>query len=91
MSLKLRLRSWLFPEYQGLLDEITRLRCLSEANSDIHFLNLPFTPQIEEEAFQNVKAFEADLITGKVTIQDRINSLIEVLKRANLIQIQEAQ
>lgn len=73
-------------QINNLVIENNRLRWLSEANSDIHFLNLPFTPQIEEEAFQNVKALEMDLVAGKITFDDRLNSLLEVLKRKGLIQ-----
>ena len=88
--MKMRLRMYIFSKiFSELIGELNRQRWLGEANSDIHFLNLPFTIQIEEHAYQNARTFEPDLVSGKATIQDRLTSLIEVLKRENLIQ--EAQ
>jgi hypothetical protein len=82
----MRLLQWLCPD---LLAEVDRLRWLTEANSDIHFLNLPFSPQIEDEAFQNARTFEPDIIAGKATLDDRLKSLIEVLTRKDIIKIKE--
>jgi hypothetical protein len=77
-------------DFQAVVDGLNVTRHEQTALIDIHILNLPFTPEIFEQTYQN--AHEFSHAEGS-TSDDRLQSLIEVLKRANLIQIQvqEAQ
>jgi len=79
---KWRFLRWLAP---GVLAEVDRLRWLTEAMHDLHVLDLPYTPAVEEAAWQNAKAFEPRLVAGEATMQDRQRSLLEVLKRSGAI------
>jgi len=70
---------WLAP---GLGAEVTRLRWMTEAMHDLHMTQLPYGEMELEMAFQNCRALEEDLMSGKITIQDRQASLVEVYRRA---------
>lgn len=78
-SLKFRLLLWLCP---GLLAEVDRLRWMTEAIHDLHMVPLPYNEDTLEMAFQNVKAMEPDAVAGKITVQDRQASLIEIYRRS---------
>lgn len=78
-TIKARILEWLAP---GLGAEIARLRWMTEAMHDLHMVQLPYGEMELEMAFQNCKALEEDLVSGKITIQDRQASLIEVYRRA---------
>jgi len=60
-----------------------------EANYDIHCLNLPAGPKMWEEAMANCEALHEDLLAGKIDRRGRAMSLIEVLKRKNIIKLRE--
>lgn len=78
-GLKLKFLTWLCP---NLLLELDRLRWLSEANHDLHMVPVPYTEATVEMAYQNARALEPDFLAGKITIQDRQASLIEVYRRS---------
>ena len=78
-TIKARILEWLAP---GLGSEVTRQRWLIEAMHDLHMTQLPYGEAELEMAFQNCRAMENDLVSGKITIQDRQASLIEVYRRA---------
>jgi hypothetical protein len=95
-SIREKMQEWLFP---GLVREVAGLGMAQEAWFDIHLLNLPTTPEIWDNAVRNAQEFNEYLLNGRieidengvaiknqVTIDDRLKSLIEVLKRSNLIQ-----
>lgn len=77
--IKARILGWLAP---GLGAEVTRQRWLIEAMHDLHMTQLPYGEMELEMAFQNCRAMENDLVSGKITIQDRQASLIEIYRRA---------
>ena len=77
--IKARIMEWLAP---GLGAEVTRLRWMTEAMHDLHMTQLPYGEMELEMAFQNCRALEEDLMSGKITIQDRQASLVEVYRRA---------
>lgn len=83
-KLRSRLADWLVP---GLREEVYRQAMMHEAMFDIHVLKLPVTPLIYQEAIANCEALQADLNEGKISLQDRAKSLIEVLKRSGIIKI----
>lgn len=78
-ELRAMILEWLAP---GLSMEVCRLRWMSEAMHDLHMTQLPYGEMELEMAFQNCRAMENDLVSGKITIQDRQASLIEVYRRA---------
>lgn len=82
-----RLVDWLFPDIRA---EIFRQAMIQEALYDIAATSLRLSPiqvyaQIYQEAIENCEALNDDLATGKITIEDRQMSLIEVLKRKGII------
>ena len=77
--IKARIMEWLAP---GLGAEVTRQRWLIEAMHDLHMTQLPYGEIELEMAFQNCRVLEEDLMSGKITIQDRQASLVEVYRRA---------
>ena len=83
-SIRKKLLSWLDVD-----NEMGKAVMTNEAWFDIHILNLPVTPEIYDNAIMNCMEFNSKLLSGEATIQDRLTSLIEVLKRSKLIQ--EAQ
>lgn len=87
-KLRNKLAKWLMP---GLREEVYRQAMLHEAMFDIHVLRLPCTPQIYQEAIANCEALQADLNEGKITLQDRAKSLIEVLKRSGIIKVRQKE
>ena len=76
--IKARILEWLAP---GLGAEVTRQRWLIEAMHDLHMTQLPYGEMELEMAFQNCRALEKDLVSGKITIQDRQASLVEIYRR----------
>lgn len=98
--LRSKLQEWLFP---GLLErEAAQAQTIAaltehvddhtmwiEANYDIHCLQLPAGPLMWEEAKANCEALHEDLVAGKITRKDRAMSLIEVLKRKEIIKRRE--
>ena len=86
MSVRDRLVDWLFPVLRETVDQHT---FMLEANFDIHCLDLPAGAVIWEEAMANCEALHEDLLAGKVDRRGRAMSLIEVLKRKNIIKRRE--
>lgn len=76
--IKARILEWLAP---GLGAEVTRQRWLIEAIHDLHMTQLPYGEAELEMAFQNCKALEEDLMSCKITLQDRQASLVEIYRR----------
>ena len=76
--IKARLLEWLAP---GLGADVTRQRWLIEAIHDLHMTQLPYGEMELEMAFQNCRALEEDLMSSKITIQDRQASLVEIYRR----------
>lgn len=77
-ELKFKIVTWLAP---GLIAEVDRLRFFAEAIHDLHMVPVPYNEFTLDQAFQNAKFYEPELIAGRATIQDRQLSLLEVLKR----------
>jgi hypothetical protein len=77
-----QLREWLFP---GLALELSNLAMSQEAMFDIHALNLLMTPEIWDHALMNAHEYNELLISGEATLNDRFESLLEVLRRSKLI------
>lgn len=98
MSLKDRLREWLFP---GLLErEAAQAQTIAtlaehvddhtmwiEANYDIHCVGLPAGPRVWEDAIANCEALHEDLQAGKIDRRGRGMSLITALERKGVIKI----
>jgi hypothetical protein len=80
------LAEWLFP---GLLEVVDGHTMMLEANYDIHCLGLPAGPMMWGEAIANCEALQEDLQTGKIDRKARAMSLIEVLKRKEIIKRRE--
>lgn len=81
-----KLQEWLFPGLREVVDQHT---IMLEANYDIHCLNLPAGPKMWEEAIANCEALHEDLQAGKIDRKGRAMSLIEVLKRKEIIKRRE--
>jgi hypothetical protein len=86
-KLKAKLIDYLLP---GVREEVYRHAMALEAIYDISATSLrlspiPLYPTIYQEAIANCEALQEDLASGKITIEDRQLSLIEVLKRKEII------
>jgi hypothetical protein len=79
MDVRSRILEWLYP---GLLAEVDRLRWTTEANFDLHVLPIPWTPATFVMAFENARHMEPAIIEKTASLQDRLNSLIEIYRRS---------
>lgn len=98
--LRSKLQEWLFP---GLLErEAAQAQTIAaltehvddhtmwiEANYDIHCLQLPAGPRMWKEAIANCEALHEDLQAGNIDRKGRAMSLVEVLKRKEIIKRRE--
>lgn len=85
-SIRDRLAEWLFPGLREVVDQHT---IMLEANYDIHCLQLPAGPRMWEEAMANCDALHEDLQAGRIDRKGRAMSLLEVLKRKEIIKRRE--
>jgi len=69
-------------DFMAVVNGLNQNRAEVYALLDLHFLNLPITGDIFEQAYQNAGTF----LEKDANINDRLQSLIEVLKRSGLIQ-----
>jgi hypothetical protein len=78
-GMKVRFVCWLMP---ALIAEIDRQRWFAEAIHDLHMVPIAYNEATIEMAFQNARGMEQAIISGEATIQDRQNSLLEIIRRA---------
>jgi hypothetical protein len=68
-------------DFQNLVHQVYHLSISIEAMYDINRLGLPFDEATFQIAVRNVEEFNPGLISGKVTVEDRYNSLSRILRR----------
>jgi hypothetical protein len=71
-------------DFQAVVNGLEGTQCETTALLDIHLLNLPVTGDIFDQAYQNAHEFSHK--EGS-TPNDRLQSLIEVLKRLKLVEV----
>lgn len=72
-------------EIPKLCEEAARLGCAAEGMYDLHILKAPITEETYNAAYLNVQEAASDVAAGRLSLEGRAQSLLEVLKRQGLI------